>query len=119
MADPLMEVTFGDARSAWRAGEELSGQARVTAADGNKVGAVEISVLWRTDGKGTTDTGVVWFESFPEAVETERLLPFRARLPQLPRTYHGGFIKIDWFVRVRHLGFLGNDTVCDAPFVVQ
>lgn len=119
MAAPLIEVKFGEVRSAYRAGEELSGVVQVSTIDGDKVGAVELSVLWYTEGKGTTDTGVVWFESFPEAGEAERRIPFRARLPLLPLSYSGELVKIGWVVRVRCLGFLGNDTVTDTSFVVQ
>lgn len=119
MAEPQIELRFDDARGVFRAGEELSGNVVLTASDGDKVGAVELSVLWVTEGKGNTDTGLVWFEAFPETEERERRLPFRARLPLLPRTYHGVLLKIRWVVRVRRLGGLGNDTISDTPFDVQ
>jgi len=115
----VIEVRFSDPSSTCRAGEEVSGVVHISSLGEGKSAAVELSVLWHTEGKGTTDTGLVWFESYPEAAGAERELPFRTRLPLLPLTYHGALVKVRWVVRVRCLGALGNDTLLDAPFVVR
>lgn len=115
----LIEVRFSNPSATYRAGDEVAGVVRVSAIGEGRIGATEVSVLWHTEGKATTDTGLVWFESYPEASGAERESPFCARLPLLPLTYHGSFVKILWVVRVRCLGAFGNDTVVDEPFVVR
>ena len=82
-------------------------------------GEVELAVLWETEGKGSTDLGVVFHRVLQSVLESGDEHSFETTLPLLPLTYDGHLLKIAWRVRVRFLGgVLGQDTVVDRDFVV-
>jgi hypothetical protein len=121
MIDPNITVRFDNDRQEHRGGDEVRGTVRITPPPGQEAGAAEISLLWTTEGKGNTDEGIAWFESFAEPPDprAERELAFSTRLPLLPQSYDGILLKITWVVRVRILRTFGNDIVFDIPFVVR
>lgn len=114
-----IDVIFAGGRTEWQAGEELEAEVRLRASPDEKIGPVEVSVLWQTEGKGNTDSDIAWFGRFEDDGSVERRIPLRVPLPLLPRTYLGVNLKILWLVRVRCLWALGNDLVLDHPFTVR
>lgn len=66
---------------------------------------VELSVLWRTSGKGTEDIGVVFFREWKAGDGTLAAMPnpstFAVSLPPTPWSYDGEVVKIHWLARVR------------------
>lgn len=88
-------------------------------ADDERVRAVELSVLWYTEGKGEEDLGVHFFERM---TDRERLPPavtvgsFVSSLPLSPLSYEGLIVKVRWCVRVRLFFTDGRDFVSEHVF---
>lgn len=87
--------------------------------------SVELSVLWRTSGKGTEDIGVVFYQGWKPDDGTLAGLPnpntFAVVLPPTPWSYDGPLIKIHWLARVRvRWGGEGDarELVRDAEFTL-
>jgi hypothetical protein len=65
---------------------------------------IELSVLWRTEGKGDEDMGVILFEEWSaddRPFDFDRPHAFRVLLPRAPLSYDGVLIKIRWLARAR------------------
>lgn len=103
----------------YRPDESLTGGWRLPATLDRPVRAVELSVLWYTDGKGDEDLGIHHFErlSADEAgmIALGRLTRFAARLPRSPLSYDGLIVKVCWCVRVRAFWDCG-ESIAEAPF---
>ncbi|MBQ9873234.1 MAG: hypothetical protein IJM30_02120 [Thermoguttaceae bacterium] len=101
-------------------GETLSGFYSLADVRESTVESVEISVLWRTEGKGNEDVGVraFWRLSNQDGDWIDPLRPgrFSAKLPNSPLSYEGGLIKIRWLARVRAFLANGEQLVDEAPF---
>jgi hypothetical protein len=98
--------------------ESLSGRWMLPADPERGVRALELSVLWSTEGKGDEDFGVHHFEQHLADeggwIEAGRPQHFAVRLPRSPLSYDGALIKICWCVRVRAIG--QGDEVADMGF---
>jgi hypothetical protein len=119
MTPRQIEILFDEDRTAFEPGEELSGQFLVVPNDGQTLKAVEVSVLWQTEGKGDDDLGVTHFERIEANSGTADLLrpiSFRTHLPNSPLSYHGQILRIVWCVRVRAFPQRGNEIVAEERF---
>ncbi|MCR5358419.1 MAG: hypothetical protein K6E55_00875 [Thermoguttaceae bacterium] len=111
---PQIPIVF-DTRESWayQPGDSLSGNFYLDGINGDAISAVELSVLWQTEGKGNVDYGIHHIER--RAVrkndrsgdketrwfDDSRGNSFNVRLPSSPLSYDGELIKIYWLVRVR------------------
>lgn len=90
---------------AYRPGEALAGEYWVEAAGPGEVRAVEVSVMWYTEGKGDEDFAVHDFRrlSIDERPGIDPRCPgrFSTVLPNSPLSYDGQILKLRWCVRVR------------------
>ncbi|HAN99297.1 MAG TPA: hypothetical protein DCQ98_18545 [Planctomycetaceae bacterium] len=86
------------------AGETVSGRALVTANQTVAMRGIKLAGLWRTHGKGNTDTGT-YFESIGPPGELrageQHVLPFSFPTPSAPLTYRGTIVNFDHYVEVR------------------
>jgi hypothetical protein len=119
MSDPSVRVQLDDDRRVYQPGEILSGSFGLAAIEGREVEAVELSVLWSTEGKGDEDMGVHHFEAL--TAEEGRIDPapprrFAVRLPRSPLSYDGLIVKVRWCVRVRAVIAGWRDRVAEVPF---
>lgn len=93
-------------------GETLAGHYRLDSFGGDEVSAVEISVLWYTEGKGNEDFGIHAFWRLAtesgDWIDPRKPGRFSTTLPQSPLSYNGSIVKIHWCVRVRV--FLADET---------
>ena len=95
-----------------RPGEILSGQYTINIANtgASEITAVEISVLWYSEGKGDEDLDVheFWRKSTDDGdfIDPQRPERFSTTLPRSPLSYDGRIVKIRWCVRVR--AFIGR-----------
>ena len=82
--------------------------------------AVELSVLWYTEGKGDEDMSVHYFErSEPQngqPVDLPQPRHFSTALPKSPLSYDGLIVKICWRVRVRVFLSRGKEISDEVPF---
>jgi hypothetical protein len=111
-------------------GECLSGEYRIEGIEEGNLQAVEVSVLWRTEGKGDEDLAVheFWRKDAGtgrpldpqwaggEAANPARPDRFSTMLPRSPLSYDGQIVKIRWCVRVRVIFKRGRDLVADKVF---
>lgn len=104
----------------YEAGESLEFEFRIARIPTHELTAIESSVLWTTEGKGTDDLGVHFFQrlsgetlrnhdwSQPRKIDT--------LLPNSPLSYEGKLLKIRWSARVRAFLSNGSEVVAEQPF---
>jgi hypothetical protein len=103
MPDPDIRLEL--ASYTCRPGGELAGVFVIAGGPPEDARSVELSVLWRTSGKGTEDIGVVFYQGWTARDGTLATMPnphtFAVALPQTPWSYDGALVKIHWLARVR------------------
>jgi hypothetical protein len=81
---------------------------------------LEVSVLWRTEGKGDEDLGVHFYETHKpgeeEATSVWETRRITTRLPASPLSYDGVLVKIRWCVRVRATFQYKDEWLREVPF---
>ena len=101
-------------------GDILIGEFRIRKLDEPLISAIEISVLWTTDGKGEEDIGVHFFErkqSLPAAayLDSHKMTTV---LPSTPLSYSGRILNVLWLVRVKVFFEDGSSKTEDCPFLL-
>ena len=120
MIEPLISLQFLGSTGTYRSGDILHAEYQIDAIEAEDVVAVEISVMWFTEGKGDEDLAVHFFERRVPAdaddSDLRRLYRFKTKLPNSPLSYAGDLIKIRWCGRVRIFLRRGKDLFFDQPF---
>ena len=114
-------IRFDGDELAYRPGQTFSGQYWIESVQPGDLKAVEVSVLWHTEGKGDEDMAIHEFwrrEGGTTAcpwtpAEPER---FSTTLPNSPLSYEGQIIKLRWCVRVRAFPHHGREIVGEKGF---
>ena len=105
---------------AFRPRDELRGNYSVEGADLDELLAVEVSVLWHTEGKGDEDMSVHSFERIDatsdEPLDLRHPRAFHTVLPNSPMSYEGSILKIRWCVRVRVFLERGKELCAEVTF---
>ena len=119
MNSPRIRIRLDGNGRVYRPGETLSGEYRLDGIPPEGVRAIEISVLWYTEGKGDENLAVHDFHRI--SIETggldlERPGRFNTVLPSSPLTYNGVLVRIHWCVRVRVFFVHGRDVVGELEF---
>lgn len=120
MNDPLVTIRFDGNGRIYRPGETLSGEFRIDSSQMSEIQAVEVSVLWYTEGKGDEDLEVHDFRRL-SAEDSQGFDPgqpgrFSVVLPNSPMSYDGLIVKIRWCVRVRVFMVRGKEVVGEKAF---
>jgi hypothetical protein len=104
----------------YNVGDTLAGSYWFDSVGGDEIQAVEVSVIWHTEGKGNEDLGVHAFWRFSiengDWIDPRRPGRFSTILPRSPLSYSGILIKISWLVRVRLFLANGRETVEEVIF---
>jgi hypothetical protein len=119
MSDLGAIVALDREPAAYQPEEAIAGGFRLPPDVAREAEAVELSVLWYTEGKGDEDLGTHFFERIEEERELAALdgpRRFSARLPDGPLSYDGVIVKVCWCVRVRVFCRGGEEHVGEAPF---
>ena len=120
LRQPLISIQIDDQQSVFHPGHVLSGAFQIDAVDAAELRAVEVSVLWFTEGTGDEDLAVHYFERLTAQMIPELNLHqwrrFQTILPNSPLSYEGVSVKICWCVRVRAFLESGRDFVSERPF---
>jgi hypothetical protein len=120
LRQPLISIQIADHQLVFQPGDVLSGAFQIDAVDAADLHAVEVSVLWFTEGTGDEDLAVHYFErltadTIPE-LSLQQWRRFQTILPNSPLSYEGVSVKICWCVRVRVFLETGRDFVSERPF---
>jgi hypothetical protein len=103
-----------------RPGETLSGEYWIESIEACQVKAIEVSVLWHTEGKGDEDMAVSEFwrrdAEVGRLLDTARPERFSTSLPNSPLSYDGQIVKVHWCVRVRVFLHRGKEVVGEKVF---
>jgi hypothetical protein len=85
---------------AFRPGEEICGRARWQLE--SKPECLEVSLFWRTEGRGTQNVGVVETVKF-ENPGAHGVKDFRLKTPSGPYSFSGTLISIVWSIELAEL----------------
>ncbi len=120
MNEPEITIRLDENGRVYWPGTTLSGEYRIDAVEGQDLQAVEVSVLWYSEGKGDEDMAVHEFwrkdAESGELGDPRRPDRFSTTLPQSPLSYDGQIVKIRWCVRVRVIFKRGRDLVAQKLF---
>ena len=101
-------------------GDKLELEYRVVDVDHSAIVAVECSVCWITEGKGSEDLGVHFFQRLSgdslKAIDWSIAQRISCPLPVSPLSYEGKLLKISWCVRVRFFLSDGSELIAQQPF---
>jgi hypothetical protein len=101
-------------------GDTLDFEYRVVNVDYASIVAVEASVVWVTEGKGSEDLGVHFFQRLSgnslAAIDWSIAQCVKCPLPCSPLSYEGALLKISWCVRVRFYFSDGTELMAQQPF---
>jgi hypothetical protein len=118
--EPTIVIRFEGEQRVHRPGEPLSGEYWIESLGTEQVKAIEVSVLWHTEGKGDDDMAVheLWRRDAGDDQPLDPRLPeqFSTTLPDSPLSYEGQIIKVRWCVRVRVFPFHGKEIVGEKRF---
>jgi len=118
--EPLISFHLDRVPRIYFPGDDLSGEYQIDATKPEEVAAIEMSILWLTEGKGDEDLYVHDFErrenAGPLLNQLHVLHRFSNTLPNSPLTYEGSIVKIHWCVRIRLFMADGQEFVEDFPF---
>ena len=116
---PQIDVQFDRPNRRYEPGDRLSVRYRIDDCDGDRIHAIEHSVVWYTEGKGEEDLGVHFFQRVADrALRAPRpaIGDFAASLPKSPLSYEGLIVKVRWCVRVRVFFDGSKDYVSEHVF---
>jgi len=117
---PAVSIRFDHDAGVYAPGQTLAGDYRLEGVGPGELRAVELSVLWHTEGKGDEDLSVHEFArrsaeegDLPQPGERVR---FETALPLSPLSYDGAIVKVCWCVRVRAFLRGGKEAVGERRF---
>lgn len=120
MNDPLVIIRFDGNGRVYQPGDVLSGEYQIDVARLAEIRAVEMSILWYTEGKGDEDLAVHCFRrrSLEDDLSFDPRDPerFYTVLPNSPLSYDGLIVKLRWCVRVRVFLARGREVVGEKAF---
>lgn len=101
-------------------GDTLEFEYRVVSVDHASIVAVESSIVWITEGKGSEDLGVHFFQRLTgnslASIDWSIAQKLSCPLPMSPLSYEGKLLKISWCVRVRFYFSDGTELMAQQPF---
>ena len=122
MSGPQIVIELDETGRVFVPGETISGEYRLESFDFEDIKAVELSILWYTEGKGDEDLDVREFRRISSDelnwLEFSRPQRFETVLPNSPLSYNGSILKIRWCIRVRVFPRRGREIVDELPFVL-
>ena len=110
-------------KPAYQVGERLDFEVMLNPVAMETCSAIEISVIWFTEGKGSEDMNVHFFRRLagPQLSRTAEpiKLEFQSVLPTGPISYRGRLVSIRWTTRVRIYLANGEESSVDRSFVLK
>lgn len=121
MNEPLISILVDVRNRIYQPGDLLRGEHQIDAVEPADIRALEISVVWYTEGKGDEDMTVHYFQRLSAEedgnhMNLHQLRNFSTLLPKSPLSYDGEILKIRWCSRLRLFMAHGKQYVVDVPF---
>lgn len=120
MLEPLIAVRICTPTGVFHPGDTIRCEYQIDAVQPAEIQAIEVSVLWYTEGKGDEDLGVHYFERMTPSDSVDgdlrQLHCLQTLLPPSPLSYNGFLVKIRWCVRVRLFWGRGKQMHVDRGF---
>jgi hypothetical protein len=120
MSDPTVIIRFDGNGRVYRPGDTLAGEYCIAPLSPDQIKAVEVSVLWFSEGKGDEDLAVHAFWRFSaeagDEVAWDQPARFSTVLPNSPLSYEGQIVKLQWCVRVRAFLHRNREVVGQKTF---
>jgi hypothetical protein len=120
MKEPLVRIRLDGHGRVYFPGATLAGSYRLEGIAPEEIRAVEVSILWHTEGKGDEDLAVHDFRRLSvengDPIDPRRPGRFSTVLPNSPLSYRGVIVKIRWCVRVRVFLTSGREVVGEIHF---
>jgi hypothetical protein len=120
MNEGSVRILLDGNRRVYQPGDLLTGEYQVESLRWIEPTAIEVSVLWQTEGQGEEDLAVHYFERIDTlkqpGIDFRRPRRFSTRLPPSPLSYQGVIVKIRWCVRVRVFLPRGKELVGEISF---
>jgi hypothetical protein len=120
MTQPFLKLRLDEPGRTYRPGEVLHGSFSLAELSADDVAAIELSVLWHTEGKGDEDMSVHHFERLApqngQPLDLSQPNNFSTTLPNSPLSYRGRIVKICWRVRLRVFLARGKELSLEVPF---
>ncbi len=117
--EPLISIQIQGDRPHFQPGDVIECDYQIDAVEPEELLVVEASIVWTTDGKGSEDLGVHYFERrLPADADGDlrQWRRFQTTLPNSPLSYRGSLIQIRWCVRVRAILKHGKQYCHELPF---
>jgi len=118
--EPFVRIRFDGHGRVCQPGDTLAFEYKLESMAADEIRAVEVSVLWHTEGKGDEDMAVheFWRISAENGQPIDPRQPGRLRtvLPNSPLSYRGVIVKLRWCVRVRVFLTRGREVKADLGF---
>jgi hypothetical protein len=118
--EPAIVIRFDGDQRIHRPGEPLAGEYWIESLEAEQIKAIELSVLWHTEGKGDEDMAVHEFcrrdADDDHPIDPRQPERFSTTLPNTPLSYDGQIVKVRWCVRVRVFPIRGKEIVDEKRF---
>src|SRR3990172_612530 len=119
-SEPTVVIRLDGDGPVYRPGATFSGQYWIESLESSQVKAIEVSVLWHSEGKGDEDMAVheFWRRDAEDGRPIDSSQPerFSTTLPNSPLSYEGQIVKVRWCVRVRAFPYRGKEVVGERVF---
>ena len=118
--EPAVGIRLLNLQPALEPNEELEFEYRIERVAPELIDRLEISIAWKTEGKGSEDLGVHFFRSATQEELGADVLAsgqrLSARMPLTPLSYEGRLFKIRWCIRLRLFLNDGREIATEQPF---
>lgn len=120
MTEGALVINFGGHGDRYEPGDTLTAHYQLERLNTQTVRAIELSVLWHTEGKGDEDIGVHLFRRQEVRNDDAESLAhagvFSTVLPKSPLSYEGAIVKVRWCVRARAFLSDGKELMHERRF---
>lgn len=120
MTEPTVSIRLDGNGRVYHPGERLTGKYYLEGVSPDEVKALEVSVLWCSDGKGDSDMAVHHFRRLSsddeDRADFSQPCSFATLLPNSPLSYEGAILKLRWSVRVRAFLVQGKELFAEQTF---
>lgn len=120
MTEPLISIQIQGDQEFLSPGDIMTCDYQIDAIPKKDLQAIEVSVMWYTEGKSNEDMGVHFFERrVPADAEDQDLRSWRrfeTPMPNSPLSYDGELMRVRWCVRVRAFLKQGRQHSSELPF---